>query len=221
MFSFIRLTIYVYYGTIFSAYCVLKWGVILEEHKEQALISDEMSKKIIDAAEKLAISLGAENVTVRKVLKKLEITNRVFYNRFHNIDDVLNEVYKNMALKIRESVQSSFDPDKDFFEQAIDIVANTLTISYDIKMNFADYFFESDSASNKNYEWWKSFITGLIEFGKSRKYLKDIDADIMSYAIWCFIRGYNADAVKRKLNKEEAVENFKYSFGILLDGMKA
>ena len=43
----------------------------------------------------------------------------------------------------------------------------------------------------------------------------------MSYAIWCYIRGYNADAVGRKLPLDIAVKNFKYAFGILLDGMKA
>ena len=42
----------------------------------------------------------------------------------------------------------------------------------------------------------------------------------MSYAIWCFIRGYNADALGRKLPRETAVRNFRYSFGVLLDGMR-
>ena len=51
--------------------------------------------------------------------------------------------------------------------------------------------------------------------------LRDVDTEIMSYAIWCFIRGYNADALGRKLPLETAVRNFRYSFGVLLDGMRA
>ena len=43
----------------------------------------------------------------------------------------------------------------------------------------------------------------------------------MSYAIWCFCRGYNADAVGRHLPMDLAVQNFRYSFSILLDGMRA
>lgn len=191
------------------------------KEKNQELISDEMSKTIVETAERIALSDGAEQVTVRRILKSLGITNRVFYNRFHNIDEVLNIVYQNIILKIRESITSKFDPAGDFFTQVIDIVGNTLVMSYDNKENFYRYVFESDSVSHGNYEWWRGEILRLIEFGKSRGYIKDIDASVMAYAIWCFIRGYNADAIGRGLPKEEALRNFKYSFGILLDGMKA
>ncbi len=190
-------------------------------NKIQEMIQDEMSDIIIDTAETIALSNGAEKVTVRKILQHLEITNRVFYNRFHNIDEVLNIVYKNIVLKMRSSALCEFDPNGDFFQQIIEIVASTLTTSYEIKLNFNYYIFENDSVSNQNYEWWKGEIKKFIEFGKEKGYVKDLDSDVMSYAIWCFIRGYNADALGRKLPLEEAVTNFKYSFGVLLDGMKA
>ena len=88
-------------------------------------------------------------------------------------------------------------------------------------MKFNQYVFENDSISYDNYEWWKTEIKKLIELGKRNGHLKDVNTDAMSYAIWCFIRGYNADALGRSLPKEQAVADFKYSFGILLDGMKA
>jgi len=43
----------------------------------------------------------------------------------------------------------------------------------------------------------------------------------MAYAVWCFIRGYNADALDRGLPMEKAISDFKYSFRILLEGMRA
>ena len=57
---------------------------------DDKLIYDEMSVQIIDAAEKLTVSEGAHNINVRKILNYLGITNRVFYNRFRNIDEVLD-----------------------------------------------------------------------------------------------------------------------------------
>ena len=193
----------------------------LIENKTVELISDETSLKIIEVAERIATAEGTDNITVRKILQAMGITNRVFYNRFHNIDEVLNIVYENAVKKIRTSISAGFDPDGDFFEQIIDIVAHTLILSYETKMNFNAYIFENDSVSSINYEWWKTEIKRLIELGKSKGLLRDVDSDIMSYSVWCFIRGYNADAIGRKLPKDEAVKNFKYSFGILLDGMRA
>ena len=52
---------------------------------EDKLITDEMSFKIIETTENLVTTNGARNINVRQILKELEITNRVFYNRFHNI----------------------------------------------------------------------------------------------------------------------------------------
>ena len=191
------------------------------EKKDIKLINDEMSQTIIDTAERLAISQGAETLTVRKIMRELNITNRVFYNRFRNIDEVLEIVYENTVLKIRESITANFDPEGDFHEQVINIVTNTLVMSYENKMNLNQYIFENDSVSDKNYNWWKNEIKKLIEFGKSKERISDnVNSEIMSYAIWCFIRGYNADALGRELPKEEAINKFRYSFALLLRGME-
>ncbi len=186
----------------------------------QTLIRDQMSDKIIETAERLVTHEGAEGLTVRKILQSLDITNRVFYNRFRNIDEVLEIVYSATIMKVRESIMPPMG-DRDFFEYVTDVVANTLLISYDAKMRFGQYVFENDSQSQGNFHWWKGEIARLIDYAKGEHLLKnEIDTDAMSYAIWCFIRGYNADAVGRGLPREEAAERFRYCFGVLLDGMK-
>ncbi len=188
---------------------------------QQRLIKDEMSDKIINTAEDIAMTYGAEKVNVRKILEALHITNRVFYNRFRNMDEVLSIIYKKTVLRIREIMSVELDGERDFFAQITDIVANTLVVSYKVKKKLNRFVFQSDSASGENYMWWKSRIAGLIELGKARGYVGDVDTEKMSYAIWCFIRGYNADAIERGVMCERAVSDFKYCFGILLGGMKA
>ena len=184
-------------------------------------IHDEMSETIIKTVEDMVMRQGARDITVRKVLGTLSISNRVFYNRFNNIEEVLGIVYKNTVLKIRESMTATIDSEKDFFESVMDVVVNSLIISYDTKMQFNQYVFETDSLSQSNYTWWMAEIKKLIEYAKEKNYIKDVDSEVMSYAIWCFCRGYNADAVARKLPREEAVSRFRYSFSFLLEGMKA
>lgn len=184
------------------------------------LICDEMSQRIIEAAEHIVTVSGADSLTVRKLLQTLDITNRVFYNRFRNIGDVLKIVYKNTVLKIRASVTTEFNSEADFFDKVTELVIGTLIASYDKKMQFNSYVFENDSLSQSNYEWWTTEIKKLIVHAKENGYIKDVDEDIMSYSIWCFCRGFNADAVGRKLPREDAVRQFRYSFGILMDGLR-
>ncbi len=179
-----------------------------------------MSEKIVETAEEIVTSHGVHCLTVSRLLRTLGITNRVFYNRFHNIDEVLSAVYRNTVLKVRESIASVADGDADFFEHVLEIVTKTLIVSYDTKMRFTQYVFENDSQSQSNFEWWMTEIRRLIDYAKEKKLIKNVDSESMSYSIWCFCRGFNADAVGRNIPREEAVKRFQYSFGILLDGMK-
>ena len=56
------------------------------------MIRDEMSERIIEVAHVIVQNGGVSALTVREILKRLNITNRVFYNRFHNIGEVLAPV---------------------------------------------------------------------------------------------------------------------------------
>lgn len=192
------------------------------ERATMALIDDEMSKRIVEVAESLVTQHGAHNVTVRSLLQELDITNRVFYNRFHNIREVLEIVYNNTINKIRQIINESFEgtDENTFFEKVTDIVERSLLLSYDEKMQFNQYVFETDSVSVSNYEWWQTQIKRLIDYAKEKKYIRNVDTTIMSYSIWCFCRGFNADAVGRKMPKEEAARYFRYSIGVLIDGMR-
>ena len=188
---------------------------------QNGLIMDEMSEKIIAVAERMAMTNGAHTVNVRKILLELGITNRVFYNRFQNIEEVLDIVYQRVSEQIRAKVSWESDTQEEFFDRVTEMVADTLIRSYDLKRQFNHYMFENDSRSQSNYEWWMSAIRQMFAYAKEKGYIRsDADVDVLSYSLWCFWRGYNADAVGRGIPKEEAVKKCKYSFGIILDGLR-
>lgn len=189
--------------------------------KNEDLIVDEMSQKIIDVTSYLATTEGTHNVTVRKVLNKLGVTNRVFYNRFHNIEEVLNIISENSILEVRKSLSFHFDENKDFFEQIMDEVEKTLIVSYETRMNFAHYVFENDSVSESNYRWWTEEINKILNYAMEKGYIVKVDTEMTSYAIWCFIRGFNTDAIGRKLHLQEALKRYRYGFNFILNGLKA
>ncbi len=190
-------------------------------NKDITMINDEMSDMIIAAATKIATSEGAHTLTVRKILRELEITNRVFYNRFHNIGEVLEIVYANTVMQMRECLAQKYDEKKDFFEYVLDVLTQVLIATYDIREQFSQYAFEYDSINDTNYIWWRDEIKKLVEYAKKNDLIKnDIDSDALSYSIWCFSRGFNADAICRRFTKDEAVEYFRYGMSFFLEGLK-
>ncbi len=187
---------------------------------EAELIVDETSRRIIEIAKSLATEYGAHTVTVRSILAQLGTTNRVFYNRFHNIDEVLQIIYTEAVEQMHESLESDIDINEDFFGYVMDIAVKVLVNTYDIKMQFSQYMFEHDSLTESNRRWWEGAIKKFLAVGVSKKLVKPVDPDILSYSIWCFCRGFNADAVKRRLPIEDAIETFRFGFGCFLEGVK-
>ena len=205
-----------------TAHSVLNGGVALKTatKKHAELICDEMTDRIVRTAAQIVTEEGTDAITVRRILSTLGITNRVFYNRFHNVEGVLEAVHKSMSEQVRRDILSDYDESRDFFEYVMDVVEKSLIISYDTKMRFNQFAFETDSASDANCEWWTGEIKRLIDYAVGKDLIRQVDSSVMSYSIWCFCRGYNADAVVRGLPRDEAVRNFRYSFGFLLEGMK-
>lgn len=189
-------------------------------NSDKMLINDEMSDVIIDTASRLATAGGAHTLTVRKILRELDITNRVFYNRFHNIDEVLEIVYKKNIMQMRQCLADKYDKSKDFFEYVLDVLTQVLVSTYDIREQFSHYVFEYDSINDSNYRWWMDEIKKLVNYAKENNIIKDVDSEALSYSIWCFSRGFNADAICRRFTKEEAVEYFRYGMSFFLEGLK-
>jgi len=184
------------------------------------LICDAISDEIIETVHRIATLDGSSDVTVRRVINEMGVTNRVFYNRFHNIEDVLEILYYREIIKMRENIRSDIDIRTDLYGYVMDVATKILVGTYDVRKQFSQYVFEHDSRSEENCRWWTESIKRIIEVGKETGQLKDVDSDKLSYAIWCFFRGYNVDAVKRSLTKEEAIENFQFGLSCIFNGIR-
>lgn len=184
-------------------------------------IHDEISDKIIEIVARIVEEEGAHKVTVRKIIGELGVTNRVFYNRFANCDEVLRIVYRNTVVHMRETIRPEFHDRASFEKFCINTAVNVLMQTYDIKMQFRYYVFEHDSLTEENRLWWYEKIKKYYQYALEQGFAKPVDADALCYAIWCFCRGYYADAVSRQLSKEEAARYFAFGFNCLLGGVVA
>ena len=187
------------------------------KHPEK--IQDALSEKIVQIVARLAAEEGAHKVTAKKVINELGTANRVFYNRFANIDEVLQIVYRNAVVEMRENIKPEFHDKESFLKFCIDTAVSVLMQTYDVKMQFRCYVFEHDSLTEENRLWWADKIRKYYLIALEQGYAKAVDIDALCYAIWCFCRGYYADALSRQLPKEEAVRYFAFGFNCLLNGV--
>ena len=182
-------------------------------------LQDEISAQIIDTVTKMVYEGGASDINVRAVLKKLKITNRVFYNRFKNIDEVLLCVSQNLVHKMRECILRPYNKKENYHKYLLSLATDVLVKTYEIKKDFSDYMFNNDIVNESNKLWWIDHMIPPLEYGIKNGFLKPMNVKKMSYAIWCFCRGFNVDAIKSRLELDEALKTFQTAFTFLIEGM--
>ena len=187
---------------------------------KKELISDAVSAEITEIAKSIAREEGAHKVTVRKIINTMGVTNRVFYNRFHNVDEVLRLIYEQAVYDMRRSFKPEYDSKEEFFEYCMDIAVKVLIGTYDVKMDFSNYMFEHYSLTESNRIWWMNEVNKAIEYATENGLIKKAEPEKIGYSVWCVCRGYATDALTRGLSREEAVEFFRFGFGCFLEGLK-
>ena len=190
-----------------------------DAEKRPDKIQDALSEQIVQIVARLAAEEGAHKVTAKQVINELGMANRVFYNRFSNIDEVLRIVYARSVAQTREAVVPDFTDKQSFIRFCMDAAEHVMISTYEMKMCFSRYVFEHDSLTEENRLWWKQHIIRNYESAHQKGYVKTADTEALCYAIWCFCRGYYADIAARELQKEEAVRLFRFGFRCLLDGI--
>jgi len=182
-------------------------------------IHDEISDRIVEIVGRIAAEEGAHKVTVRKIISELGVTNRVFYNRFANCDEVLRIVYSKALEKMREHVIPDFHDKESFLDFCIQTAVNVLILTYDVKVQFRYYVFEHDLLTEENRNWWSSRIRKYYQYALDQGFAREADVEELCYSIWCFCHGFYTDAVARQLSKEDAVRYFTFGFSCFLRGM--
>lgn len=184
-------------------------------------IHDDISEQIVSIVARIAENEGAHKVTVRKIISELGVTNRVFYNRFANCDEVLRIVYRRAVENMRENIKPEFHDLESFLQFCTQTAVEVLVQTYDVKMQFRCYVFEHDSLTEENRQWWYKNIRKYYQYALENGFAKEVDVDALCYAIWCFCRGYQAEAVMGQRSKEEMIRYFTFGFSCLLNGLVA
>lgn len=183
-------------------------------------LRDEISEKIIEYATHIAHEDGIGGISVKRIITDLGYTNRVFYNRFKNIDELLKAIYDNIVFEMRKCIEVEYDPSSDYYEFLLDIATSVLKKTFENKLHFSQYMFEFDTYNAENRNWWIAKMKRIIDYGIEHKLIRQIDPTQICYSVWCFCRGYNASTIGSDLTIDEIISSFRLGFGCFIEGLK-
>ena len=183
-------------------------------------LDDETTKKIIAAATGIAQQEGIEQVSVKRILSEMGVSNRVFYNRFCNIDELIQILYNELVQEIRSCLKSVKEEGQCYYSYLLELAVAVVRKIYHNNLHFRRHLMSYRASNESNRNWWLSQIQQILQDGINRGLLKPMDTAAVSYGVWCFCLGFHKEAIGEALDGEEAIAAFSQSFALLIEGMK-
>jgi len=188
----------------------------------------EMKRHILDAALKLFVDEGFENVSIRRIADKIEYSPATIYLYFKEKDEIFftlqGEAFERFY-EIQMSVQSIKDP----FERLMAHGESYVKFAIENPELYDLMFIMKEPVKKINsFEQWK---TGSKSYDLLRKNVKECveanllnnnDVEIVSFALWSFVHGISSLKIKRGMIIPD--EYMKYlidgAFEFLRTGMR-
>lgn len=184
-------------------------------------IEDKTTKAIVRTAAVIAQREGLEKLTVKRILSEMKVSNRVFYNRFRNIEDLIEVMYHQFVDTVRERINPERLADTEhYYETMLELAVGVVRKMYHNDIHFRLRLLSYEASKESNRNWWLKQIQEILKDGVNRGLLKPMNEQAVSYGVWCFCLGFHKDALGKNINEEEAISAFRESFSYFIEGMK-
>lgn len=165
----------------------------------------EMTRHILDAALKLFVEEGFENVSIRKIAKEIEYSPAAIYLYFKDKDEIFFTLHREAMDKFYQaqlSVQSIQDP----FERLMAHGRAYVKFAIDNPELYDLMFIMKEPVRNiSTPDQWKS---GSRSYDILRKNVKECidskliantDVETVSFSLWAFVHGISSLKIRRGL----------------------
>ncbi|MBE7042550.1 MAG: TetR/AcrR family transcriptional regulator [Ruminococcaceae bacterium] len=184
-------------------------------------IEDETTVTIIRVAKEIAQKEGIEQLSVKRILTEMKVSNRVFYNRFRNIEDVIELLYEQAVNSFRGIIDLSLlEQSENYYETLENLAVNVVRCLYQNNIHFRARLLTYEASKDNNRNWWITQIQDILRNGVERGLLRPMDELAVARGIWCFCLGFHKEALGNSVSEQDAISSFRASFSIFISGMK-
>lgn len=200
--------------------------------KRQEKRNEEVKLFIVKTAEIIISEEGLDNLSIRKIAKKIDYSPSIIYHYFKNKDELLLHIWKKNYMKILHIIKNSESNQKDLEKNIIDTFKSYIYFALDnpdlyknILLNDNIEVLNQTSLLQKGDGKKRKTLNSLykkIELGKEKNiFKKDLDSELTSQIIWTSTFGLIIRIIKDKINDKDQIENLiNVHFKILFNGIK-
>ncbi len=182
--------------------------------------SEKLRQEILDNALEIGLQEGFEELSIRKITKKMQYSTGIIYHHFKNKQEIIDAIVTTETLLLYSQISELLDDTKD-------VIANLETVFHHIiKLAFKEpekyNLVVSQKYSRPKLERtkWIDQLSKALKKGMQDGLLREIDPDKAAFSIWSSFIGFNLMISRSNgLTLEEVEAMFRVQFDLIMKGI--
>lgn len=188
--------------------------------KDQKMRSEIVRKTILDTALEIGIEEGFEEVSIRKIIKKMKYSTGIVYHHFKDKQEIIDAIEETETKWLSAEIAGLLDENKNVVWNMERIFRRIMRLAIEEPEKYNLIVLHKYSRRQPDKPRWLSIISQNLKNDMHIGTIKEMDTDKAAFAIWSSFLGFNLMISRnRDLTSEEAEELFKVQFDIILRGI--
>lgn len=188
--------------------------------EDQKMRSEVIRKTILDTALEIGIDEGFEEISIRKIIKKMKYSTGIVYHHFKDKQEIIDAIEENESRWLSSKIAELLDDKKDIIWNMERVFKRIMKLAIEEPEKYNLIVLHKYSRRKPDKPKWISNISENLKQDIQHGLIKEIDANKAAFAIWSSFLGFNLMISRNTdLTMEEAEELFKVQFDIILRGI--
>ncbi len=188
--------------------------------EEQKMRSEMVRQAILDTALEIGLNEGFEEISIRKIIKKMKYSTGIIYHHFKDKQEIIDAIELTETEWLRTQIAELLDSEKDILSEMETVFHRIMKLAIEEPEKYNLIVLHKYSRKNPSQPDWICHLSQKLKEGMENKLIRKIDPEKTAFSIWSSFLGFNLMISRYKdLTMEQAEEMFRVQFDIILRGV--
>lgn len=188
--------------------------------EEQKIRSEIVRKEILDTALEIGIREGFEEISVRKIIKKMKYSTGVIYHHFKDKQEIIDAIEESQTEWLHDQIKELLDSEKDVVSEMEAVFHRIMRLAFEEPEKYNLIVLHKYSRQKTEKSQWISHLSERLKAGMESGVIKEMDPEKAAFAIWSSFLGFHLMISRHTgMTAEQAEEMFQVQYHIILKGV--
>lgn len=188
--------------------------------EDQKMRSEMVRQTILDTALEIGFQEGFEEVSIRKITKKMKYSTGVVYHHFKDKQEIIDAIEATETEWLRSQITELLDSTKDIVCNMETVFHRIMKLAFEEPEKYNLIVLHKYSRRKPGQPEWIAHLSENLKKGMQAGLIREMDSDKAAFSIWSSFLGFNLMISRHlDLTMEQAEEMFRIQFDVILKGV--